>query len=74
MTSSSQNDTIRDIYSETNYIFPQDLDMYLDKGFCHFKIQGRELAVSQLFAEMLPYIINPEYYPIAISLINNSKV
>lgn len=72
--SSSQSDNVRDIYSGTNYIFPQDLDMYLDKGFCHFKIQGRELAVSQLFAEMLPYIISPNYYPIAISLINNSKV
>ena len=49
----SQSDNTRDIYNGTNYIFPQDLDVYLDKGFCHFKIQGRELAVSQLFAEML---------------------
>lgn len=72
--SSSQSDNTRDIYSGTNYIFPQDLDMYLEKGFCHFKIQGRELAVGQLFAEMLPYIINPDYYSIAISLINYRKV
>jgi collagenase-like PrtC family protease len=72
--SSSQSEYTKDIYSETNFILPQDLDMYLDKGFCHFKIQGRELTVSQLFAEILPYIINPDYYPIAISLIKNNKV
>ena len=49
--SSSQSDSTRDIYSGTNYIFPQDLDMYLDNGFCHFKIQGRELTTSKLFAK-----------------------
>ena len=53
----------------TNYILPQDLDMYLDKGYSHFKIQGRELTVSQMFAEFFPYLIKPEFYPMAISII-----
>ena len=57
----------------TNYILPQDLDLYLDKGFSHFKIQGRELTASQMFAEFFPYLIRPEFYPMAISIINNSK-
>lgn len=57
--------------SETNYIFPQDLNTYLDMGFCHFKIQGRELPKSQMFAEFFPYLIKPEFYPMAISLIND---
>jgi collagenase-like PrtC family protease len=68
--SSSQRDNAIDIYNGTNYIFPQDLDMYLDKGFCHFKIQGRELTSSQIFAELAPYLVRPEYYPMVISLIN----
>ena len=59
----------KDLYSGTNYILPQDLDNYLDKGFCHFKIQGRELETSQLFAEFFPYLIRPEYYQMAISTI-----
>lgn len=53
----------------TNYIFPQDLDMYIDKGFNHFKIQGRELTTSQMFSEFSPYLIKPEFYPMAISII-----
>ena len=60
---------IKDFYSGTNYILPQHLDNYLDKGFFHFKIQGRELAKSQLFAEFFPYIVRPEFYPMAISTI-----
>lgn len=71
--SSSQRDNAIDIYDGTNFIFPQDLDMYLDKGFCHFKIQGRELTSSQIFAEFAPYLVRPEYYPMAISLIKNEK-
>lgn len=59
-----------DLYRGTNYIFPQDLDIYLDKGFSHFKIQGRELTTCQLFAEFFPYIIRPDFYPMAISIIN----
>lgn len=59
----------KDFLSGTNYIFPQDLDIYLDKGYSHFKIQGRELTTSQLFAEFLPYLIKPEFYPMAISII-----
>ena len=59
----------KDFLSETNYIFPQDLDKYLDMGFCHFKIQGRELTVSQMFAEFFPYLIKPEFYPMAVSII-----
>ena len=72
-SSTSQDDTTNDIHFKTNYIFPQDLDKYLDRGYCHFKIQGRELATSQLFAEFLPYIIRPEFYPMAISIINTGK-
>lgn len=67
----SQNGMMRDIYSGTNYIFPQDLDKYLDMGFSHFKIQGRELTTSQMFGEFCPYIIRPEFYPMAISIIEN---
>lgn len=71
--SSSLSDSARDIYSGTNYIFPQDLDMYLDKGFNHFKIQGRELTRSQMFGEFCPYLIRPEFYPMAISIIENKN-
>ena len=70
-SSTSQDDTTNDIHFETNYIFPQDMDNYLDKGYSHFKIQGRELAVSQILAEFMPYLIRPDFYPIAISLINS---
>lgn len=73
MQSSSQDDTINNIHFGTNYIFPQDLDGYLDKGYCHFKIQGRELKPSQIFAEFFPYIIRPDFYPMAISIIDNNK-
>ncbi len=59
-----------DFLNGTNYILPQDLDKYLDKGFSHFKIQGRELNRSQMFAEFFPYLIKPEFYPMAISAIN----
>ena len=69
--SSSQDYASNDIFSGTNYIFPQDLDDYMDKGYFHFKIQGRELKTSQMFAEFFPYLIRPEFYPIAISLINS---
>ena len=63
----------KDFLSGTNYILPQDLDKYLDKGYSHFKIQGRELTISQMFAEFFPYLIRPEFYPMAISVINNGK-
>lgn len=56
---------------ETNYILPQDLDKYLEMGINHFKIQGRELPANQMFAEFFPYLIKPEFYPLAISMINN---
>lgn len=68
-----KKDYIKNLYNGTNYILPQDLDKYLDKGFCHFKIQGRELTTSQLFAEFCPYIVRPEFYPMAISIINYGK-
>lgn len=67
--SSSGNGNSDSLYGGTNYILPQDLDKYLDKGYSHFKIQGRELITSQLFAEFLPYLIRPEYYQMAISII-----
>ena len=63
----------KDFLCGTNYILPQDLNKYLDMGFSHFKIQGRELTTSQLFAEFVPYLIRPEFYPMAISLINSGK-
>jgi collagenase-like PrtC family protease len=63
----------KDFLRGTNYILPQDLDKYLDKGYSHFKIQGRELTISQMFAEFFPYLIRPEFYPMAISVINNGK-
>lgn len=61
----------KNLYIDTNYIFPQDLDKYLDIGFNHFKIQGRELKPSQILAEFFPYLIRPEYYQMAIAIINN---
>jgi collagenase-like PrtC family protease len=70
-SSTLQNDTTNYIHFGTNYIFPQDLDEYIDKGYCHFKIQGRELKPNQMFAEFFPYLIRPDFYPIAISLINS---
>ena len=63
----------RTYLAETNYIFPQDLDKYLAKGYSHFKIQGRELPVSLLLAEFLPYLIKPEFYPMAFATLNNYK-
>lgn len=69
---SSQGFT-KEYLADTNYILPQDLDKFLDMGFCHFKIQGRELSRSQLIAEALPYLIKPEFYPLVISMINNEK-
>lgn len=70
---SSKHGYTRDYLNGTNYIFPQDLNMYIDKGYNHFKIQGRELTVSQMLAEFLPYLIKPEFYPMAISIVNNNK-
>lgn len=69
--SSSETINAKNLYCGTNYILPQDLDIFLDKGFSHFKIQGRELTPSQILAEFIPYIVRPEYYPMAISLIEN---
>ena len=66
----SEHGYTKDFLDETNYILPQDLDRYLDMGVSHFKIQGRELTVSQMFAEFLPYLIRPQFYPLAISNIN----
>lgn len=54
----------------TNFIFPQDIDHYLDMGFFHFKIQGRDLAPHQIFAEIFPYLIKPKFYPTALSMMN----
>lgn len=67
----SQHGYTKEYLDGTNYIFPQDLDKYLDKGFNHFKIQGRELTRSQMFGEFCPYLIRPEFYPMAISIIEN---
>lgn len=64
----------KEFFKETNFIMPQDLDNYLDMGFNHFKIQGRELEPHQIFAESFPFLIRPEFYPLAISMINNKKV
>lgn len=69
----SKKNLIKDLYNGTNYILPQDLDKYLDKGYSHFKIQGRELTISQMFAEFFPYLIRPKFYPMAISIIDNWK-
>lgn len=63
----------RDYLKATNFIFPQDLDTYLDMGFSHFKIQGRDLTPNQIFAEIFPYLIKPKYYPTAISMLNFEK-
>lgn len=67
----SKQSYTEDFLSGTNYILPQEIDKFLDMGFSHFKIQGRELTTSQLFAEFFPYLIRPEFYPMAISIIDN---
>lgn len=59
----------KDFFKGTNFIMPDDIDSYLDMGFNHFKIQGRELEPHQIFAEFFPYLINPEFYPLAISML-----
>lgn len=59
----------KEFFSETNFIMPQDLNNYLNMGFNHFKIQGRELEPHQIFAEFFPYLIRPEFYPLAISML-----
>lgn len=59
----------KEYLKETNYIFPQEIDKYINLGYSHFKIQGRELPPNQILAEFLPYLIKPEYYPMTISLI-----
>lgn len=69
----SKHGYTKEFLSNTNYILPQDLDKYIEMGFNHFKIQGRELAPNEIFAEFFPYLIRPEFYPLAISLINNEK-
>lgn len=66
---SSQHGYTKKYLLGTNYIFPQDLNLYLDKGYSHFKIQGRELPATMLFAEFMPYLIKPEFYPLAISIL-----
>lgn len=58
----------KDFLRGTNYILPQDIDKYLEMGINHFKIQGRELEPHQIFAEFFPYLIKPEFYPLAISM------
>lgn len=69
----SQQGYTRDFLNETNYILPQDLDKYLNLGYNHFKLQGRELPVSNLVAEVIPYLIKPEFYPWVISMIPHAK-
>lgn len=63
----------KDFLCKTNYILPQNLENYLDIGINHFKIQGRELPPHQMFAEFFPYLIRPEFYQLAISMINTGK-
>lgn len=58
----------KNYFSCTNFIFPQDLDGYLEMGFNHFKIQGREFEPHQIFAEFFPYLIKPKFYPTALSM------
>lgn len=57
----------------TNFIMPEELNNYLDMGFSHFKIQGRELEPHQIFAEFFPYLIRPQFYPLAISMLQGNK-
>lgn len=61
----------KEFLRETNYILPQNLDKYLEMGINHFKIQGRELPANQMFAEFFPYLIRPEFYSFAISMLNS---
>lgn len=62
--------TTREYLSATNYIFPQDLDWYLDKGFSHFKLQDRALPPNAIFAGVFPYLIRPEFYQKVISMLS----
>lgn len=60
----------KEYFKGTNFIFPQDIDHYLDMGFSHFKIQGREYEPHQIFAEFFPYLIKPKFYQTALSMMN----
>lgn len=60
----------KEYFKETNFILPQDIDNYLEMGFSHFKIQGRDLEPHQIFAEFFPYLIKPKFYPTAMSMMN----
>ena len=66
----SQHGYSKEYLSGTNYILPQELNKYLEEGYSHFKIQGRELPQNQIFAEIMPYIIRPEFYPMALSILD----
>lgn len=66
----SQKGKTKGYLRETNYIFPQDLDTYLDRGYSHFKLQGRELPANLLFAEIFPYLIRPRFYTDTISMLS----
>lgn len=65
-----QRGSTREYLKATNYIFPQDLDWYLDKGFCHFKLQDRVLPANALFAVVFPYLVRPEFYQKIIAMLN----
>lgn len=66
----SERGTTREYLTATNYIFPQDLDWYLDKGFNHFKLQDRTLPPKALFAVVFPYLVRPEFYQKIITMLN----
>ena len=65
----SKRGSTREYLKATNYVFPQDLDKYLDKGICHFKLQDRALPPNALFAVVFPYLIRPEFYQKVISML-----
>lgn len=43
-------------------INPEDIDTYLKKGFCHFKLAGRGDDKEILLYKICKYLVRPEYF------------
>ena len=52
--------TYYNLRNHSAYISPLDIDDYLDKGYCHFKIVGRD-GTLEAVNSLVEYFILPEY-------------
>lgn len=53
-----------------NNISPENLLTFEEKGFKHFKLEGRTLSDSEIIANYIRYMIKPQYQIFAISQFN----